>query len=58
MWREYEDELCYDATSGDLMTKELAEKARQVEMDTFKKYGVCQKRPIKERWEKTGKALR
>ena len=38
------------------MIKELVEKARQVEMDTFKKYGAYEKRPIKECWEKTGKA--
>ncbi len=38
------------------MIKELVEKARQVEMDTFKKYGVYEKRPIEECWEKTCKA--
>ena len=38
------------------MIKELVEKTRQVEMDTFKKYGVYEKRPTKECWEKTGKA--
>ena len=38
------------------MIKELVEKARQVEMDTFKKYGMYEKRPTKECWEKTGKA--
>ena len=40
VWKECEDELYYDAISGELMIKELIEEARQVEMDTFKKYGV------------------
>ena len=56
MWKEYEDELYYDAISGELMIKELVDEARQVEMDTVKKYGVYEKRPIKEHWDKTGKA--
>ena len=55
-WREYEDELYYDAISGELMVKELVDAARQVEMQTFKKHGAYEKRPIKECWEKTGKA--
>ncbi len=37
------------------MIKDLVEAARKVEMETFKKYGVYGKRPIRECWEK-GKA--
>ncbi len=48
--------MYYDAISGELMIKELVDAARKVEMETFKKYGVCEKRPIEECWEKTGKA--
>ncbi len=31
-WRECKEEPCYDAISGDVMLKELAEAARKVEM--------------------------
>ena len=31
-WREYEEELYYDAISGEVMIKELVEAARKVEM--------------------------
>ena len=47
-WREYEEELYYDAISGEVMIKELVEAARKVEMETFKKHGVCQRVPIEE----------
>ncbi len=33
--KEHEEELYYDAISGELMIKELVEAARQVEMETF-----------------------
>ncbi len=56
VWKESDDELYYDAISGEVMIKELIVEARQVEMDTFKKYGVYEKRPIQECWDKTGKA--
>ncbi len=35
-WREYEEELYYDASIGELMIKELVEAARQVEMEAYK----------------------
>ncbi len=38
------------------MDGELIKQARQVEMETFKKHGVCGKFPLKERWRVTGKA--
>ncbi len=47
-WREYEDELYYDAVSGEPMVKDLVNAARKVEMETFKKHGVYEKRPMKE----------
>ena len=31
-WKEYEEELYYDAISGELMIKELVEEGREVEM--------------------------
>ena len=55
-WREYEEELYYDASSGELMIKELVEAARKVEMETYKKHGVYEKVPIEECWTETGKA--
>ena len=55
-WKEYEEELCYDAIFGELMIKEFVEAARKVEMETFKKHGVYEKVPIEERWKETGRA--
>ena len=55
-WREYEEELYYDAISGELMIKELVEAARQVEMETYKKHEVYEKVPIEECWRETGRA--
>ena len=43
--KEYEEELYYDAISGELMIKELVE--------TFKKHGVYEKVP-KPLWESSG----
>ncbi len=54
-WRECEDELYYDAISGELMIKELVDASKKVEMETLKKHGLYEKRPIKECWLKTGK---
>ncbi len=34
IWRDYEEELHYDAIFGELMIKELVEAARRVEMET------------------------
>ncbi len=53
--REYEEEMYYDALRGEVMIKELVEAVRKVEMETFKKHGVCEKVPIEECWEDTGK---
>ncbi len=36
IWKEYEEELCYDAISGELMVKEGVEAAREIEMETLK----------------------
>ena len=47
-WKDYEEELYYDAISGELMIRELVEAARKVEMETFKKHGVYEKVPIEE----------
>ncbi len=55
-WREYEDDLYYDAISGEPMIKDLVRAAKGVEMEMFKKHGAYEKRPIKECWEKTGVA--
>ncbi len=47
----------YDAISGEVMIKELvAEAARKIEMETVKKHGVCERVPMEECWESTGKA--
>ncbi len=37
--REYEEEMYYDVISGEMMTKELVEAARKVEMETLKEHG-------------------
>ncbi len=56
-WREYyEEELCYDAISGEVMIKELVEAARKVERETLKQHGVCEKVPIEDCWGTSGKA--
>ncbi len=44
----------YDATSGKLMDEDLMKAARELEMETFKKLEM--KRPIKDLWERRGKA--
>ncbi len=54
-WKEYEEELYYDAISGELMIKELVEEGREVEMETFRQHGVYVKVPIEECWKETGK---
>ncbi len=54
-WKEYEEELYYDAISGELMDKDLVKEARKVEMETSKKRGVCEKAPAEESWKNTGK---
>ncbi len=47
-WGECEEELYYDANSGEVMIKELVEAARKVAMETLKKHRVCEKVPIEE----------
>ncbi len=39
------------------MAGELIKKAREAEMETFKKHGVYEKVPLEEHWRVTGKAL-
>ncbi len=46
----------YDAISGEVLDGELIQKAREAEMETFKKHGVCEKPPLEECWGVTGKA--
>ncbi len=53
--RGCEEELYYNAMSGECMIKELVEAARKVEMETFRKHGVREKATIEECWEETGK---
>ncbi len=55
-WREHEEELCCDAISGEAMIKELVDASRKVEMETFKKHGVCEKVPIEEWWKNARRA--
>ena len=38
-----------------MLDEKLVKKAREQEMETFKKFGVYKKRPIKECWEETGR---
>jgi hypothetical protein len=54
-WREYGEQLYYDAVCGEAMTKELVESARKVKMEKFKKRGVHEKAPTEECWKETGK---
>ncbi len=37
------------------MNKDLVKKARRVEIETFKKHGVCEKAKLEECWKETGK---
>ena len=55
-WKEYAEELYYDAISGELMIEELVEEGREVEMKTFKKHGVHERVPIEECWKVAGTA--
>ncbi len=54
-WREYEEELHYEAVSVEVMIKELVEAARKAKVETFKKHGMCEKVPIEECCNETGK---
>ncbi len=56
MEREYEEELCDDAISGEVVIKELVEAPRKVETETYKKHGEYEKAPIVECRKSTGKA--
>ncbi len=47
----------YDAISGEVLNGVLIKKAREAEMETFKKNGVYEKVLLEERWRVTGKAL-
>ena len=55
-WKEYEEDVYYDAISGEPMIKELVEAARKIEMETFRKHGVYEKVPIEECWKEVGAA--
>ena len=46
----------YDAISGEVLDEELIKKAREAEMQTFRKHGVYEKVPLEECWKTTGKA--
>ncbi len=50
-WKECEEQLCYDAISGDRTVKELVEAARKVVVETFRRQGVCEKVPVEECWK-------
>jgi hypothetical protein len=57
------DQLCeetfgdvYDAISGEVLGGELINKAREVEMQMFKKHGAYGKVPLEECWRVTGAA--
>ena len=53
-YEEHEGEF-YDAISGEVLNEDLVMEGRKVEMETFKKHGVYEQRPVRECWEKTGK---
>ncbi len=40
----------YDTISGEVLDVELVKKAREAEMETFKKHGVYEKAPLEECW--------
>ncbi len=42
--------MYYDAISGEPMVNDLVDAAREVEVETFKKHGVYEKRPIGVKW--------
>ncbi len=44
-WTDCQEEFYYNATSGEVMVKDLVEAARKVEMETLKKHGVYEKAP-------------
>ncbi len=44
----------YDAISREVLDSELIKKTREAELESFKKYGVCQKVPLEECWSVTG----
>ncbi len=46
----------YDAISGEVLDGELSKKAREAEMETFKKLEVYEKVPLEECWKVTGRA--
>ena len=50
-----EEAETYDANTGEVLRKDLVTIARAEEMETFKKFGVYTKRPLKECWDETGK---
>lgn len=54
---EGESELMfYDDVTGEVLDFEMAARAREDEVDQFRKHGVYHKVPMQECYEKTGKA--
>ncbi len=51
---EEAEEMSYDAISGEALGGELIREAREAEVETFKKHGVCEKAPTEERWGTAG----
>ncbi len=54
---EVDEEKHYPAIYGEALDQELFIKARRAEMETFRKHGVREKRPINECWESTGREV-
>ncbi len=46
----------HDAISGEVLDGELIKKARDSEMETFKKHDAYEKAPLEECWKVTGRA--
>ena len=51
-----EDYECWDDVTGKSLDSKLVKQARTEEMKEFNKHGVYHKVPVKECWDKTGKA--
>ncbi len=47
----------YDPISGEVLDVDLIKKAREAEMETLKRHGVCEKVPLEEWRESLGRPL-
>ncbi len=47
----------YDAIFGEVLDSELIKKAREAEMETFRKHEVYEKVPLEERWSGAEESL-